>query len=79
MKQEKDDWAWTEISFAKWRVAVNRRLKDIYVITISDAGIDDEMLKSHSEMKQSPCEFVEWYGIKYDLNPRLAFRSVFIS
>jgi hypothetical protein len=73
MKKEKDDWAWTEISFAKWRFAVNRRLKDIYVITIRNAGIDDEMLKSHWEMKQSPYEFVEWFGIKYDLDPKSAF------
>ena len=73
MKKPKDDWAWTEMSFAKWCVAVDRRLKDIYVITIGDAGIDNEMLKSHWEMKQSPYEFVEWYGIKYDLDPISAF------
>lgn len=73
MKKQKDDWAWAEISFAKWRVAVDRRLNDIYVITISDAGIDDEFLKSHWEMKQSPFEFVEWFGIKYDLDEKSAF------
>jgi hypothetical protein len=72
MKKQKDDWAWAEISFAKWRVAV-KRLKEIYVITISDAGIDDEFLKSHWEMKQSPYEFVEWFGIKYDLDEKSTF------
>jgi hypothetical protein len=41
MKKLKDEWAWTEISFASWRAAVNRRLKKIYAITINDAGIDD--------------------------------------
>jgi hypothetical protein len=70
MKKLKDDWAWTEISFAKWRSAVNRRLKAIYAITINDAGIDDEFLASHWDMKQSPYEFVEWFGIKYDLDPK---------
>jgi len=48
-------------------------LKDVYVITINDAGIDDEFLKTHWEMKQSPYEFVEWFGIKYDLDPKSAF------
>jgi hypothetical protein len=73
MKKIKDDWAWTEISFARWRGAVNRRLKEIYVITIDDAGMDDELLTSHWQMKQSPYEFVEWWGIKYDLDPKSAF------
>jgi hypothetical protein len=73
MKKPKDDWAWTEISFAKWRVAVNRRLRDIYAIGINEAGIDDEILTTHWEMKQSPYAFVEWFGIKYDLDPISAF------
>lgn len=68
----KDNWKWEEISFPKWRNAVNRRLSDIYLITINDAGIDDEMLTSHWQMKQSPYEFVEWYTIKYDLDPKFA-------
>jgi hypothetical protein len=72
MKKLKDDWAWTDISFSKWRKAVNRRLKNIYAITITDAGIDDEFLTSHWEMKQSPYEFVEWFGTKYDLDPKSA-------
>jgi hypothetical protein len=72
MKKLKDEWAWTEISFAKWRAAVNRRLKNVYAITINDAGIDDEFLTSHWEMKQSPFEFVEWFGTKYDLDPKSA-------
>jgi hypothetical protein len=29
-------------------------------------------LKSHWEMKQSPYEFVEWFGNKYDLDPKSA-------
>jgi hypothetical protein len=72
MKKLKDDWAWTDISFAKWRAAVNRRLKSVYAITINDAGIDDEFLTSHWEMKQSQFEFVEWFGTKYDLDPKSA-------
>jgi hypothetical protein len=73
MERKKDGWEWTELSFAKWRSAVNRRLKDVYLVTIDDAGIDDEGLSSHWQMKQPPYEFVEWYAIKYDLDPKSAF------
>jgi hypothetical protein len=72
MKNRKDDWTWTNISFAEWRSTVNRRFKEIYAITINDAGMDDAFLTSHWEMKQSPNEFVEWFGIKYDLDPKSA-------
>lgn len=73
MKHLKDEWVWTDISFANWRNAVDRRLKDIYGITINDADMDDEFLTSHWEMKQSPYEFVGWFGNKYDLDPKSAF------
>ena len=72
MTKTKDNWTRQEISFPKWRNAVDRRLKDIYLITIDDAGIDDERLVSHWQMKQSADEFVEWYAIKYDLEPKCA-------
>lgn len=68
----KDDWKGEEISFPKWRNAVNRRLNDVYLITINDAGIDDEMLTSHWQVMKSPYEFVEWYAIKHDLDPKYA-------
>jgi hypothetical protein len=42
------------------------------VITIDDAGIDNGFLTSHWEMKLSPYEFVEWFGNKYDLDPKSA-------
>ena len=63
---------WNEISLAEWRSAVNRRLEDVYLITIDDAGIEDDRLSSHWEMKQSPYEFVEWFANKYDLDPTSA-------
>jgi hypothetical protein len=71
--KSEDNWEWKETSFQKWRNVVNRRLKDIYVITIDDVGIDNDMLILHWEMKQSPYEFVEWFGNKYDLDPRSSF------
>jgi len=70
MAKSKDYWTWEEISFLEWRNAVDRRLQDIYITTIDDAGIEDERLTSHWEMKQSPWEFVEWFGNKYDLDPK---------
>jgi hypothetical protein len=70
LKQEPDGWEWRELSFAIWRGVVDRRLKDVYLIDIDDAGIDDERLTSHWEMKQPPYEFVEWFAIKYDLDPK---------
>jgi hypothetical protein len=57
MIKSRDNWAWEETSFRKWCNAVNRRLEDIYAITIEDAGVDDEFLTPHWEMKQSPYEF----------------------
>ncbi len=73
MKQDADGWEWKDLNFVNWRSVVNRRLKDIYLIDIDDAGIDDERLTSHWEMKQAPYEFVEWFTIKYDLDPKSVF------
>ena len=60
------------MSFQKWRDVADRRLKDIYLIDFDDAGVDDNYLASHWEAKQSPYEFVEWYALKYDLDPKYA-------
>lgn len=70
MMRSYDPWSWTEVSFSEWRDAVNSRMLGVYAITIDDSGTDDEFLTSHWEMKQSPYEFVEWFGIKYDLTAR---------
>jgi hypothetical protein len=69
MKSSQDRWAWKEISFSDWRREVDEKFAADYGITIEDSGIDDDYLKPHWEMKQSPYEFIEWYGIKYDLDP----------
>jgi hypothetical protein len=47
MRNSKDGWEWTKINFTSWRAVVNRRLKDIYAISIDEAGVDEELLKSH--------------------------------
>ena len=38
-----------------------------YVISIEDAGLDDQLLMAHWSRKEDPEEFVEWFGVKYDL------------
>jgi hypothetical protein len=76
MKPIKDGWTWTETTFANWRTAADRRLKEIYSITLDDAGVDDEFLLTHWKDKEPPFEFVLWYGDKYDLDP-IAISSLF--
>lgn len=66
----RDDWSWEDIAFAGWRSAVDARLLHVYAITIDEAGIDEDRLISHWEMKRSPYEFVEWFGVKYGLTSR---------
>lgn len=73
MSKKIDHWSWHKMSFQEWRTVVNQRLLDVYVISIADAGIDDEYLTPHWESKQAPYVFVEWYALKYDLDPKSAF------
>ena len=56
---------------------MDQRLEEIYVLTIDDAGIDDELLRAHWEENEPPFEFVIWYGNKYDLDPKEAFWEIF--
>lgn len=72
METAEDGWEWKEVSFAEWCAVVDRRLEGIYLVNIDDAGIDDERLSSHWQLKQSPYEFVEWFANKYDLDPKSA-------
>jgi hypothetical protein len=59
----------SEKSYRDWRDAVDRRLLQIYCITIEDAGFDEGYLIDHWQSNEAPLEFVEWYGNKYDLDP----------
>jgi len=40
-----------------------------YAITIVDAGIDNRDLRTHWQTHVSPFEFVDWFGMKFDLTP----------
>ena len=55
-------------SYRDWRKAVDRRLNQIYCITIVDAGFDEEYLANHWRSNETPFEFVQWFGNKYDLD-----------
>lgn len=57
------------VSYRDWRIAVERQLHQIYCITIADAGMDEEYLIDRWSSIEEPLEFVEWFGIKYDLDP----------
>jgi hypothetical protein len=56
--------------YRDWRDAVDKRLHQIYCITIADAGIDEEYLIDHWQSNEASFDFVEWFGNKYDLTPR---------
>ena len=57
-------------SYCDWRDAVDRRLNQVYCITIEDAGIDEPDLINHWQMNEDAFDFVEWFGHKYDLDRR---------
>jgi hypothetical protein len=62
----------TTQSYNEWRVAVDQRLYEIYCITIEDAGFDEEYLINHWQSNEASFDFVEWFGNKYDLDPKSA-------
>jgi hypothetical protein len=57
----------TNDAYRDWREAVDRRLHQVYCITIEDAGMVEEYLIQHSRSSKAPSEFVEWFGDKHDL------------
>jgi hypothetical protein len=57
-----------DTSYCDWRKAVDERLNQIYCTTIADAGLDGDLI-NHWQTDETPSEFVEWFGNKYDLDP----------
>ncbi len=53
-------------SFPKWRKAADAVMSDIYGINTDDAGLDDGWLRNHWSAGETPKDFVEWFGLKYD-------------
>ena len=58
----------TAKSYDDWRITVDQRLYEIYCITIEDAGFDEEYLSAQWRASETPSDFVEWFGNKYDLD-----------
>ncbi len=54
-------------SYRDWREAVDRHLHRNYCITIEDAGMDEDYIVRHWQSNETPSEFIEWVGNKYDL------------
>lgn len=56
-------------AFAEWKRSVDKLMLKNYAVNTVDAGIDEERLRSHWSGRDTPHQFVEWYGAKYDLTP----------
>jgi hypothetical protein len=56
--------------YLSWRAAVDRQLDEDYCITIADAGFDEVYLHRQWTSNETPADFVQWFGNKYDLDRR---------
>ena len=57
-------------SLSKWRKAADEVMSDIYGINTDDAGLDDGWLRNHWSAGERPKDFVDWFGLKYDLTSK---------
>jgi hypothetical protein len=57
-------------SFSRWKKETDAVMSDLYGIDTDDAGLDEEWLKSHWSSGQTSKDFVEWFGLKYDLTSK---------
>jgi hypothetical protein len=57
-------------TFTEWRKTTDTVTSDIYGIDIDDAGLDDGWLEIHWRSGETPKNFVEWFGRKYDLTSK---------
>lgn len=57
-------------SFESYLNAVDAELTRIYGITVMDAGIEFDEIAGAQEAGETPAEYVQWFGEKYDLTPK---------
>ena len=57
-------------TFEKWRQATDVAMSTVYGIDTNAAGLDDDWLKNHWQSGETPENFVEWFGRKYDLTSK---------
>jgi hypothetical protein len=62
----------TKDLYREWRSAVDQHLHQVYCITIEDAGLSEDYLNKHWQSRETPSDFVKWYGNKYDLDSKLS-------
>lgn len=53
-----------------WVKEVDRIMLEEFCIGLSDAGADRADVLRYWKFEQSPADFVDWYGEKYDLITR---------
>jgi len=53
--------------FSSWKRAVEQLLKLNYAISTEYTGLSDHDLRTHSEQRKNPKDFVDWLAKKYDL------------
>ena len=53
-----------------WVNEVDRIMMDEFCLDMSDAGADLEQMIRYWKSEQTPAEFVDWFGEKYDLLTR---------
>lgn len=56
-------------SFETWFRRADQALLRTYGIDFDDAGLGEEDLRRHYAAWPDPKEFVEWFALKYDLDP----------
>lgn len=63
--------------FDDWLRRMNEIMVKNYSITLADLGAhEDERLRAAWEEDETPLEYVEWFGEKYDLIHNDAWRGV---
>jgi len=54
---------------AGWISEANHRMQSRYGLTLADAGMGEDDIVREADGRQTPEEFVSWWGEKYDLDP----------
>lgn len=54
----------------KWIVEVEEKMIAQFALGIDGAGLDEAQLYKHFISGETPVDFVEWLGRKYDLEER---------
>lgn len=72
VKARPSPWEGTDLPRAclAWVKAVDRLMLEEFCIDLSDAGADEADVLRYWKYDESPADFVDWFGEKYDLFTR---------